>query len=72
MLGGTLIQVPAVWVPTGVGIDYRIAKYVVPFPNLPMVLSGEPFAAAPILVMTAVTAALTATGLAALKRRPLT
>ena len=105
VLGGTLIQVPAVWVLAGVGIaafgllpkaaaaiswaaylfvnlfgevlgpilgiDYWMAKYVVPFPNLPMVLSGEPFTATPILIMTGITAAFTAAGLAALKRRPL-
>lgn len=53
------------------GIDYWIAKYVVPFPNLPMVLSGEPFTVMPILIMMGVTAALTAAGLAALRRRPL-
>ncbi|MFC7715280.1 hypothetical protein [Nonomuraea recticatena] len=81
VLGGTLVQIPAVWVLAGVGvlafgllpraaagiswaaflfvnlfgevlgpimgIDYWIAKYVVPFPNLPMVLSGEEFGAGP-------------------------
>ncbi|MFI9552558.1 ABC transporter permease [Nonomuraea endophytica] len=54
-----------------IGIDYWIAKYFVPFPNLPMVLSGEAFSAVPLLVMTALTAALTAVGLTALKRRAL-
>ncbi|MFI6604124.1 ABC transporter permease [Nonomuraea sp. NPDC050536] len=103
VLGGTLVQIPAVWVLAGVGvlafgllpraaagiswaaflfvnlfgevlgpilgIDYWIAKYFVPFPNLPMVLSGEPFTAAPLLVMTAITAVLAGAGLAALNRR---
>ncbi|NUW39134.1 ABC transporter permease [Nonomuraea rhodomycinica] len=105
VLGGTLIQIPAVWVLAGVGVaafgllpraaaaiswaaylfvnlfgevlgpilglDYWIAKYAVPFPNLPMVLSGEPFAATPVLIMVGVTAALIATGMAALRRRAL-
>ncbi|MEV4165704.1 ABC transporter permease [Nonomuraea dietziae] len=105
VLGGTLVQIPAVWVLAGVGvlafgllpraaagiswgaflfvnlfgevlgpimgIDYWIAKYVVPFPNLPMVLSGEEFGAGPLLVMTAITIACSAAGLTALKRRAL-
>ncbi|MFD9941915.1 ABC transporter permease [Nonomuraea sp. NPDC059023] len=54
-----------------IGIDYWIAKYFVPFPNLPMVLSGEAFSAVPLLIMTALTAALTAAGLTALNRRAL-
>ncbi|WP_157251685.1 ABC transporter permease [Nonomuraea typhae] len=54
-----------------IGIDYWIAKYFVPFPNLPMVLSGEGFAAGPILIMTGLTAALVAAGLTALNRRAL-
>ncbi|MGW5681391.1 ABC transporter permease [Nonomuraea sp. NPDC003754] len=105
VLPGTLVQVPAVWVPAGVGvlafgllpraaagfswatflfvnlfgevlgpimgIDYWIAKYVVPFPNLPMVLSGEEFTPGPVAVMLALTLALVAGGLAALRRRAL-
>lgn len=54
-----------------IGIDYWIAKYFVPFPNLPMVLSGEPFTAHAIAIMTAVTIALTTVGLTALNRRDL-
>lgn len=54
-----------------VGIDYWIAKYFVPFPNLPMVLSGEEFALAPVAVMGALTLVLTAAGLTALRRRAL-
>ncbi|GAA0937671.1 hypothetical protein [Nonomuraea longicatena] len=54
------------------GIDYWIAKYAVPHPNLPMVISGEPFTATAIAIMTGVTAVLVATGLAAVRRRALT
>ncbi|MCP2358456.1 ABC-2 type transport system permease protein [Nonomuraea thailandensis] len=51
------------------GIDYWIAKYAVPYPNLPMVISGEPFTATTVLIMAGITTALTATGLAAIRRR---
>ncbi|MEQ4718326.1 ABC transporter permease [Nonomuraea sp. B19D2] len=54
------------------GIDYWIAKYFVPYPNLPMVVSGEPFTATPTAIMTGLTAVLTAAGLTVLKRRNLT
>ncbi|WP_433247130.1 ABC transporter permease [Streptosporangium sp. CA-135522] len=54
-----------------IGIDYWIAKYFVPFPNLPMVTSGEAFSATPLLIMVAVTAVLTVAGLTGLKRRAL-
>ncbi|TDC99585.1 ABC transporter permease [Nonomuraea deserti] len=53
------------------GIDYWIARYAVPYPNLPMVVSGEPFTATAILIMTGVTAVLVAAGLAAVRRRAL-
>jgi ABC-2 type transport system permease protein len=103
VLGGALVQVPAVWVPAGVGVlvlgvlpraavalswatflfvnlfgevlgpivgvDYWIAKLFVPFPNLPMVLSGEAFTATPLLVMVVLAAALVGTGLVGLRRR---
>ncbi|WAL66479.1 ABC transporter permease [Amycolatopsis cynarae] len=103
VLGGALLQVPAVWVPAGVGIlaygvvpkaaatiawatflfvnlfgeilgpilglDYWVAKYFVPFPNLPMVLSGEPFTPLPVAVMAALAAALTTVGLTTFRRR---
>ncbi|NRQ38303.1 ABC transporter permease [Nonomuraea sp. NN258] len=105
VLGGTLVQVPAVWVLAGVGvaafgllpkaaaaiswgaylfvnlfgevlgpilgIDYWIAKFLVPFPNLPMVLSGEDFTVTPVLIMIGLTAALVAVGLTGLRRRPI-
>lgn len=54
------------------GIDYSIAKYAVPYPNLPMVISGEPFTATAVLIMIGIAAALTVTGLAAVRRRALT
>jgi ABC-2 type transport system permease protein len=53
------------------GIDYWIAKYFVPFPNLPMVLSGGSFTVGPIAILLAVTIACTAVGLTSLKRRDL-
>lgn len=54
------------------GIDYRIAKYAVPYPNLPMVITGEPFTATAITIMTGITAVLVAAGLSAVRRRALT
>ncbi|MFB4270485.1 ABC transporter permease [Nonomuraea sp. GTA35] len=54
------------------GIDYWIARYAVPYPNLPMVVSGEPFTATAVLIMIGIAAALTSTGLAAVRRRALT
>nr|WP_230466168.1 hypothetical protein [Nonomuraea sp. ATCC 55076] len=54
------------------GIDYWIAKDAVPYPSLPMVISGEPFTATAIAIMTGVTAVLIAAGLAAVRRRALT
>lgn len=53
------------------GIDYWIAKLFVPFPNLPMVVSGGQFAVAPIAVMLAVAGLFTAAGLLRLQRRDL-
>jgi ABC-2 type transport system permease protein len=53
------------------GIDYWIAKHAVPYPNLPMVISGEPFTVTAIAIMTGVTAVLVAAGLAAVRRRAL-
>lgn len=52
-----------------IGIEYAVAKFFVPFPNLPMVVSGAEFTATPLIVMAAITVALTAAGLAGLKRR---
>lgn len=52
-----------------IGLDYWVAKYFVPFPNLPMVVSGGEFSATPLAVMIALTAVLAAAGLAGLKRR---
>ncbi|GGT11241.1 ABC transporter permease [Nonomuraea spiralis] len=54
------------------GIDYRIAKYAVPYPNLPMVITGAPFTATAIAIMTGIAAVLVAAGLAAVRRRALT
>ncbi|MFB4287222.1 ABC transporter permease [Nonomuraea sp. ATR24] len=54
-----------------VGIDYWVARFFVPFPNLPMIVSGGDFTVAPVLIMLAVTALLTVTGLAGLNRRAL-
>jgi ABC-2 type transport system permease protein len=54
-----------------IGIDYWIAKFFVPFPNLPMVVSGGDFTALPILVMLAITGLFTAAGLTGLSRRAL-
>lgn len=54
------------------GIDYSIAKYAVPYPQLPMVITGEPFTADAIATMTGITAVLVTAGLAAVKRRALT
>ncbi|TYB71066.1 ABC transporter permease [Nonomuraea sp. PA05] len=51
------------------GIDYWIAKYAVPYPNLPMLVSGEPFTITAIAVMTGITAALITAGLTAVRRR---
>ncbi|WP_336216784.1 hypothetical protein [Nonomuraea sp. LPB2021202275-12-8] len=53
------------------GIDYWIAKYAVPYPNLPMVISGEPFTATGIAIMTGITAVLVGAGLASVRRRAL-
>ncbi|MFI6481504.1 ABC transporter permease [Nonomuraea sp. NPDC050663] len=53
------------------GIDYWIAKFFVPYPNLPMVVSGEAFTVLPPAVMLAVTVALVAAGLGGLRRRAL-
>ncbi|SEG95946.1 hypothetical protein SAMN05444920_109209 [Nonomuraea solani] len=53
------------------GIAYWIAKYAVPYPDLPMVISGEPFTATAIVIMTGITGALITAGLAAVRRRPL-
>jgi hypothetical protein len=48
-------------------IDYWIAKYAVPYPNLPMVISGEPFTSTAVLIVIGIgigiAAALTTTGL---------
>jgi ABC-2 type transport system permease protein len=54
-----------------IGLDYRVAKYLVPYPNLPMVISGEEFTAAPVLVMLGLTAVLCGGGLAVLRARDL-
>ncbi|WP_268808692.1 hypothetical protein [Nonomuraea solani] len=42
-----------------------------PYPDLPMVISGEPFTATAIVIMTGITGALITAGLAAVRRRPL-
>jgi ABC-2 type transport system permease protein len=54
-----------------IGIDYWAAKFFVPFPNLPMVVSGGQFTALPILIMLALTGLLIAVGLTRLNRRAL-
>lgn len=54
------------------GIDYWIANQVVPFHHIPKVLTGGAFTTTPPLIMVALTAAITAAGLAAFQRRDLT
>ncbi|GAA2863627.1 ABC transporter permease [Nonomuraea rubra] len=54
-----------------IGIDYWAARFFVPFPNLPMIVSGGDFTVLPILIMLAVAGLLTAAGLAGLDRRAL-
>lgn len=54
VLGGALVQVPAVWVPAGVGV---------------LVLGVLPRTATPLLVVLVLAAALVGTGLAGLRRR---
>ncbi|GAA2774902.1 ABC transporter permease [Saccharopolyspora taberi] len=53
------------------GIDYWLANLVIPFHHVPKLLTGGTFSATPLLVMTALAVALTAAGLAALRRRDL-
>ncbi|MEU8359791.1 hypothetical protein AB0C27_27605 [Nonomuraea sp. NPDC048882] len=53
-------------------IDYWIAKYAVLYPNLPMVISGEPFTATAVLIMIGIAAVLVTAGLAAIRRWALT
>lgn len=103
VLGGALVQIPAVWVLAGVGvlafgllpkaaaaiswiaylfvnlfgevlgpiigIDYWIAKLFVPFPNLPMVISGAEFTATPLLIMLGIAIAFAGIGLNGLRNR---
>lgn len=54
------------------GIDYWIADQLNPFHHVPKVLTGAEFALAPMLVLTVVALAITAAGIAALRRRDLT
>lgn len=53
------------------GIDFRVVEWIVPYFHLPRVLTGDPFTPWPLLALAAVTLALGAAGLTALRRRDL-
>ncbi|TDD15492.1 hypothetical protein [Nonomuraea diastatica] len=55
-----------------IGIDYWIANTVVPMHHVPKILTGAEFTAVPLLILTALAAALAGAGLAAFRRRDLT
>lgn len=52
-----------------IGIPYATSKAVIPFLYLPKVISGGEFSTVPVLGLTALAVALTAAGLAGLRRR---
>ncbi|MGN9846424.1 ABC transporter permease [Nonomuraea sp. H19] len=54
------------------GIDYWIANTVVPMHHVPKILTGAEFTAVPLIILTALAAALAGAGLVTFRRRDLT
>ncbi|MBK8447168.1 MAG: hypothetical protein IPL41_10950 [Micropruina sp.] len=54
-----------------VGIDFQLVEWIIPYFHLPKILTGGTFTATPVIILIALTTALGASGVLALRRRDL-